>query len=206
MADTYLASSHLHIMIGCTEELAANTAITQEFFQLDDSVKDSALGRELSKMPDTAKVLVFVNTKRRAEHLVKLAWESGYGCAAIHGDRKQADREKALSCFRSGEWPVLIATDVAARGLDIDDVTHVVNFDMPRDVEGYVHRIGRTGRAGKTGVSITFWNPDYDTECAPALVKIAKDANQPVPEWLQKWADKLGQGKKNWAISAISKI
>lgn len=79
-----------------------------------------------------------------------------------------------------------------------------MNFDMPRDVEGYVHRIGRTGRAGRSGISITFWNPDYDQECAPALAKIARDAGQPVPAWLDKWASKLGQGKKNWAISKIA--
>jgi superfamily II DNA/RNA helicase len=74
----------------------------------------------------------------------------------------------------------MFATDVAARGLDIKGVTHVVNFDMARDVESYVHRIGRTGRAGELGESITFWNPDYDKECAPALVKIARDAGQEV--------------------------
>merc|ERR1712244_70480 len=115
----------------------------------------------------------------------------------------QVDREVSLRSFRDGQWPILIATDVASRGLDIDGVTHVVNFDMPRDVEGYVHRIGRTGRAGRSGVSITFWNPDYDPECAPALVKIARDAGQPVPSWLEKWANKHGEGKKNWAIAKI---
>jgi len=156
------------------------------------------------KMSDDAKVVVFTNTKRRADKLAKLLWENGYGCAAIHGDKNQVEREKSLKSFRSGEWPVLVATDVAARGLDIDGVSHVVNFDMPHDVEGYVHRIGRTGRAGKTGTSVTFWNPDYDTECAPALAKIARDANQPVPPWLDKVAAKLGQGKKNWAVSRIA--
>ena len=81
----------------------------------------------------------------------------------------------------------MVATDVAARGLDVKGVTHVVNFDMARDVEAYVHRIGRTGRAGATGASITFWNPDYDKECAPALVTIARKAEQSVPDWLAKY-------------------
>ena len=97
-----------------------------------------------------------------------------------------------------GEAPIMFATDVAARGLHIDDVTHVVNFDMARDVESYVHRIGRTGRAGSSGQSITFWNPDYDKLCAPALVKIAKDAAQLVPEWLQKYA--TTKASKQWKL------
>jgi superfamily II DNA/RNA helicase len=98
-----------------------------------------------------------------------------------------------------GEAPIMFATDVAARGLHIDDVTHVVNFDMARDVESYVHRIGRTGRAGSSGQSITFWNPDYDKLCAPALVKIAKDAAQVVPEWLQKYA--TTKASKQWKLA-----
>jgi len=94
---------------------------------------------------------------------------------------------------------VLIATDVCARGLDIKDVTHVLNFDMARDVESYVHRIGRTGRAGKTGRSITFFNSDYDMECAPALAKIAHEAGQQVPEFLKIAAAKNAKGNKGQA-------
>lgn len=206
MASTYLAQEHVHLTIGTHDEKGptANTAVSQEFFKLDDSEKDNQLLRDLFKMEDTAKVVVFTNTKRRADNLAKNLWNNGYGCASVHGDKSQQDREKSLKAFKSGEWPILVATDVAARGLDITGVTHVVNFDMPRDVEGYVHRIGRTGRAGKSGTSITYWNPDYDTECAPALAKIAKDAGQPVPEWLEKAAEKMGQGKKLWAVSKIA--
>ena len=95
---------------------------------------------------------------------------------------------------------LMFATDVAARGLDIKLVTHVINYDMARDVESYVHRIGRTGRAGAAGTAITFWNPDYDKECAPALVRIAQKAGQPVPPWLLKFesgkANKLGAVQK----------
>jgi superfamily II DNA/RNA helicase len=88
---------------------------------------------------------------------------------------------------------------VAARGLDIKGVTHVVNFDMARDVESYVHRIGRTGRAGELGASVTFWNPDYDKECAPALCKIARDAGQEVPEWLAKF--EKSKESKQWKVA-----
>ena len=97
----------------------------------------------------------------------------------------------------------MVATDVAARGLDLDGVTHVLNFDMPRDVENYVHRIGRTGRAGARGAAVTFWNPAYDKECAPALAKIARDAGQAVPAWLDAWARKGGKGKKGWSTDHI---
>lgn len=205
LAAAYLNGKPLHISIGCTEELTANTAITQIFFEITDDEKDNKLLREVYAMADDAKVVVFVNTKRRADNLAKLLWENGYGCAAIHGDKQQGDREKALKSFRSAEWPILVATDVAARGLDIDNVTHVVNFDMARDVESYVHRIGRTGRAGKSGVSITFWNPDYDKECAPALAKIAQDAGQEVPSWLAKHAAGPGKGKL-WSLAALDKV
>mmetsp|Transcript_12135 Transcript_12135/g.25621 ORF Transcript_12135/g.25621 Transcript_12135/m.25621 type:complete len:109 (+) Transcript_12135:1415-1741(+) len=94
----------------------------------------------------------------------------------------------------------MFATSVAARGLDIKKVTHVINFDMARDVEEYVHRIGRTGRAGASGKAITFWNPDYDKECAPGLVKIARTAGQPVPDWLAKY--EKAKANKLWATSA----
>jgi superfamily II DNA/RNA helicase len=95
---------------------------------------------------------------------------------AIHGDKRQDERERALAEFVANKKPLMFATDVAARGLDIKGVTHVINFDMARDVESYVHRIGRTGRAGELGDAITFWNPDYDKECTPALCKIARNA------------------------------
>eukprot|EP01051_Picozoa_sp_SAG22_P010144 SAG22_NODE_893_length_6643_cov_9.325489_5_plen_102_part_00 len=83
-------------------------------------------------------------------------------------------------------------------------VTHVINFDMARDVESYVHRIGRTGRAGELGESITFWNPDYDKECAPALVKIAEDAGQVVPDWLLKF--KKAKANKQWKVDDAAKL
>ena len=78
-------------------------------------------------------------------------------------------------------------------------MTHVINYDMARDVESYVHRIGRTGRAGASGLSVTFWNPDYDKECAPALVRIARKARQPVPDWLAKFES--GKANKLWGVA-----
>merc|ERR1711934_933929 len=138
-------------------------------------------------------MIVFAKTKRRIENLQKTIWSGGYDAIAMHGDKTQQERQKGLADFVSGKTPVMLATDVCARGLDIDGVSYVVNFDMARDVESYVHRIGRTGRAGKSGVSITFFNEDFDMECAPALAKIAREAGQEVPEFLEKAAAKGGK-------------
>jgi len=122
-----------------------------------------------------------------------------FGSCSVHGDKRQDEREASLRKFIANECPLMVATDVAARGLDITGVTHVINFDMARDVESYVHRIGRTGRAGRTGASVTFWNPDYDKECAPALIRIARDAAQPVPDWLAK--QEKAKASKLWDVS-----
>jgi superfamily II DNA/RNA helicase len=104
--------------------------------------------------------LVFVRTKRGADRLVKRLGHAGVAAAAMHGDKSQRQRENALSRFESGRVDCLVATDVAARGLDVDGISHVINFDPPADREGYVHRVGRTGRAGRTGVGITFVGPE----------------------------------------------
>jgi ATP-dependent RNA helicase RhlE len=105
---------------------------------------------------DRGRTLVFVRTKRGADRLVKRLGKQGISAVAMHGNRTQSQREKALTRFHSGSVDTLVATDVAARGIDVDDITHVVNFDAPADRDAYVHRVGRTGRAGRTGVGITF--------------------------------------------------
>jgi ATP-dependent RNA helicase RhlE len=105
---------------------------------------------------DAGRTLVFVRTKRGADRLVKRLAKRGVESAAMHGDKSQPQREKALRRFHTGKLAALVATDVAARGIDVDDVTQVINFDAPEDRETYVHRIGRTGRAGRTGVGLTF--------------------------------------------------
>jgi superfamily II DNA/RNA helicase len=156
------------------------------------------LWKILQDLPDKARVVIFANTKRRVDYLEKGLWDEGLGTTSIHGDKQQQERDKALRMFIAGERPIMIATDVAARGLDIKGVTHVINFDMARDVESYIHRIGRTGRAGELGASITFWNPDYDKECTPALIKIARDAQQEVPEWLAKFENT--KANKLWKV------
>merc|ERR1712039_833385 len=122
-----------------------------------------------------------MGTKRAADTLELSLHESGVRVTAIHGDRSQQEREEALHAFKSGKNPVLVATDVAARGLDIPNVALVVNFDLPKQLDDYVHRIGRTGRAGKKGVAVAFVNERcmYLSELGSLLV----EANQDPPLW-----------------------
>jgi len=108
------------------------------------------------------KTIVFTKTKKMADELAKKLKEEGFNADAIHGDYSQAKREKVLKLFRTGKLKILVATDVAARGLDIKGIETVYNYDIPNDVESYVHRIGRTGRAGKEGTAITFFTPEED--------------------------------------------
>ena len=111
---------------------------------------------ELLLQYDFKKVITFVRTKRNADKLAQTLSAKGFKAGAIHGDLSQGQRQRALQAFKEGRMQTLIATDVAARGLDIDDVTHVINYDVPATFEDYVHRIGRTGRGGKTGIALTF--------------------------------------------------
>ena len=119
---------------------------------------------ELLKQEETGLALVFVRTKAGADRLVEKLLRHDVDAAAIHGDKGQAQREKALQRFDTGKVKTLVATDVAARGLDVDDITHVINFDPPEEPDVYTHRVGRTGRAGRGGVGITLVLPDQQAD------------------------------------------
>ncbi|XP_066562953.1 DEAD-box helicase 3 X-linked a isoform X3 [Amia ocellicauda] len=131
--------------------------------------------------------LVFVETKKGADALEDFLYREGYACTSIHGDRSQRDREEALHQFRSGRCPILVATAVAARGLDISNVKHVINFDLPSDIEEYVHRIGRTGRVGNLGLATSFFN-EKNSNITKDLLDILVEAKQEVPSWLENLA------------------
>ena len=103
------------------------------------------------------------------------------------------EREYALKSFKTGKTPILVATDVAARGLDIPHVAHVINFDLPNDIDDYVHRIGRTGRAGKSGLATAFFN-ENNTSLARPLADLMQEANQEVPAWLTRYASRASYG------------
>jgi ATP-dependent RNA helicase RhlE len=133
--------------------------VHHRFVSVTSDSKLDALVRELND-EKRGLTLVFVRTKRGADRLVKRLRARDIEALAMHGNKSQPQREKALARFGSGRVDTLVATDVAARGLDVDDITHVINFDAPEDGDGYVHRVGRTGRAGRRGVGITFVGPE----------------------------------------------
>ncbi|PTB68015.1 DEAD-domain-containing protein [Trichoderma citrinoviride] len=128
--------------------------------------------------------LIFVETKRMADSLSDFLINQSFPATSIHGDRTQRERERALEFFRNGRCPILVATAVAARGLDIPNVTHVINYDLPTDVDDYVHRIGRTGRAGNTGIATAFFNRG-NRGIVRELIDLLKEANQEVPPFLE---------------------
>ncbi|MDD3024788.1 MAG: helicase C-terminal domain-containing protein, partial [Syntrophomonadaceae bacterium] len=132
--------------------------IAQEYIETQEKQKLDVLCRLLDMQnPDLA--IVFVRTKRRVDEIAEALSGRGYSAEGIHGDLTQNMRDSVMRKFKTGEIEVLVATDVAARGLDITGITHIYNFDIPQDLEGYVHRIGRTGRAGETGLATTLVTP-----------------------------------------------
>jgi ATP-dependent RNA helicase DDX5/DBP2 len=130
------------------------------------------------------KVLIFTATKRTADSISYSMRDSGWPARAIHGDKNQTQRDNILREFKTGSSPLMVATDVASRGLDIKDVNTVINYDMANGIEDYVHRIGRTARAGRKGDAFTLFTPD-DANKARDLIKILEDAKQDVPRELR---------------------
>ena len=132
--------------------------IEQRVLRTGSVTKRDALTKILSDA-DVARAIVFTRTKRGADRVARFLGQAGLGAAAIHGNKSQNQRERALTAFKGGDAPILVATDIAARGIDIDEVSHVVNFDLPNVPETYVHRIGRTARAGRDGIAISLCDP-----------------------------------------------
>ncbi|MGI6355162.1 MAG: DEAD/DEAH box helicase [Lentisphaerae bacterium] len=155
-----LAQSILHDPVEITTAVheSTNNDIEQLFYVIEDSERTNAIIR-LIDAEDVGKAMIFCRTREETDSLNILLGGRGYNVNCLHGDMEQAQRNRVMAAFRRGEIDILVATDVAARGLDVDDVTHVFNFHMPFDSRGYVHRIGRTGRAGKTGTAITLVTP-----------------------------------------------
>ncbi|OAX41042.1 DEAD-domain-containing protein [Rhizopogon vinicolor AM-OR11-026] len=158
--------------------------ITQKIEYVEDNDKRSVLLDILASDPPGGLTLVFVETKRMADTLSDFLMTNRLPATSIHGDRTQREREMALQTFRTGRTPILVATAVAARGLDIPNVTHVINYDLPSDIDDYVHRIGRTGRAGNTGVSTAFFNRG-NKNIVRDLLELLREANQEIPTWLE---------------------
>lgn len=189
-----LASVFLHNYIFLAVGRVGSTSenITQTILWVNEHDKRSYLLDLLSPFrtnsPEYSKdslTLIFVETKKGADALEEFLYQYKHPVISIHGDRTQREREDALKCFRSGECPILVATAVAARGLDIPHVKHVINFDLPSDVEEYVHRIGRTGRMGNLGVATSFFN-DRNRNISADLLELLTETKQEVPTFLEE--------------------
>jgi len=160
--------------------------VEQVFEQVEQKEKRGKLLDILKGTPDdNYKIVVFCGTKKGADFLATDLSNRKISSTSIHGDRLQSQRETALREFSSGHRKVLVATAVAARGLDIPKVSMVINYDMPKEIEEYVHRIGRTGRVGHQGKAISFFDAANDSQMAGPLVQILKGAKQNVPDWLE---------------------
>jgi superfamily II DNA/RNA helicase len=166
---THDAALHEH---GPSERRAA-VDVEHRFISVSHAGRVEALVDELGRERELA--LVFVRTKRGADRLVKRLGTHGVTAVAMHGNKSQRQREQALARFESGAVDTLVATDVAARGIDVDGISHVINFDPPGDREAYVHRVGRTGRAGRQGVGITLVGADEHAEMSQLAHQLGID-------------------------------
>lgn len=179
----------------------ANADVSQTILEVSgDWRKREALVEVLGREGESGKTLVFVETKKRADLLAGYLSLKSFPATSIHGDREQREREQALRDFTKGAMQVLVATAVAARGLDIRGVTHVVNYDMPDCVDEYVHRIGRTGRVGNVGRATSFFDAERNRDLAPGLARILRDADQEVPTFLNEhgsYVSDLAQGRSD---------
>lgn len=193
LASSYMSNPY-QVFIGSLD-LAATHTVTQIIEVMDEEEKYSRLLRFVKDMQPDDKAIIFCGRKDRADSLSCDFALGKINCQSIHGNRDQSDREQALADIKSGEVSILIATDVASRGIDIEDITYVVNFDFPRNIEEYVHRVGRTGRANRTGTSLSFMTRS-DWGSAAELIVILKEAGQAVPEEVQAMADRFKAKKE----------
>ncbi|KAJ8659890.1 hypothetical protein O0I10_004483 [Lichtheimia ornata] len=182
----YLARDFLkdYIFLSVGRVGSTSENITQKVEYVEDEDKRSVLLDILHSTEVNGLTLIFVETKRMADMLSDYLIGHNFPATSIHGDRSQRERERALDSFRTGRTPIMVATAVAARGLDIANVAHVISYDLPSDIDDYVHRIGRTGRAGNTGLATAFFNRG-NKNIVNDLIDILKEANQEVPQFLE---------------------
>ncbi|KAK6353315.1 hypothetical protein TWF696_005285 [Orbilia brochopaga] len=184
LAKEFLADDFIRINVGRIGSVNPN--VVQRIIYASFDKKRQAISDLLASSP-AARTLIFVNSKREADSLDDYLWNMGLPTTSIHGDRTQREREDALLAFRTGKCPILIATDVASRGLDVRNVLHVINYDLPKTIEEYTHRIGRTARIGTMGLATTFWNDKDGEHIAEALVKTLIEMKQDIPTFLEQY-------------------
>ncbi|CAB3410583.1 unnamed protein product [Caenorhabditis bovis] len=185
LAKDFLKNDYVFLAVGRVGSTSEN--IQQRLLWVDEIDKRRNLMQIISEEAPQNLILCFVETKKGANELSFFLNRQQVRAVAIHGDLKQPERERNLDLFRSGQYPVLVATAVAARGLDIPNVRHVINYDLPGDSDEYVHRIGRTGRCGNVGCATSFFN-DKNRGIGRDLMSLVEESNQEVPDWLRRVA------------------
>jgi len=197
LAHDFLHKDYIHINIGA-QDLSANHNILQIVDVCEEHEKETKLARLLEEIgsDQTAKMLIFTETKRKADELTRVMRRDGWPAMCIHGDKQQKERDWVLGEFKTGSTMILVATDVAARGLDVDDVKFVINYDYPNNSEDYIHRIGRTGRKGNSGTSYTLFTPSNAPK-ARDLVAVLTEAKQVVNPKLQELTSRGGYGGRS---------
>ncbi|KAJ3614973.1 hypothetical protein NHX12_018542 [Muraenolepis orangiensis] len=195
LAEDFL-KDYVQINVGALQ-LSANHNILQIVDVCNDMEKEDKLIRLLEEIMSEKenKTIIFVETKRRCDELTRRMRRDGWPAMGIHGDKSQQERDWVLNEFKYGKAPILVATDVASRGLDVEDVKFVINYDYPNSSEDYIHRIGRTARSQKTGTAYTFFTPN-NMKQAGDLIAVLREANQAInPKLLQMAEDRGGRGR-----------
>ncbi|XP_039994859.1 probable ATP-dependent RNA helicase DDX43 isoform X2 [Xiphias gladius] len=193
LARSYLKNPMM-VYVG-TLDLAAVNTVQQTVLIVHEDEKKSYVFDFIRNMLPQDKVIIFVGKKLVADDLSSDMCLQGLAVQSLHGDREQCDREEALKDFKESRVRILVATDLASRGLDVHDITHVFNFDFPRNIEEYVHRVGRTGRAGRSGAAVTLVTRE-NWRMAPELIHILERAGQEVPEELVLMAERYQMHKR----------
>lgn len=196
LAEDFL-NNYIQVNIGSLN-LSANNNITQNIKVCEEHEKERELLNLLKSITSDAtnKSIIFVETKKKVEDILKVIQREGYHANSIHGDKSQSERDYVLESFRNGRTSILVATDVAARGLDVEDVKSVINFDYPNTSEDYIHRIGRTGRCEQTGTAYTFFTPNNGRQ-ARELLAVMHEAGQTACKELHDMAKQSHGGKGN---------
>jgi ATP-dependent RNA helicase DDX5/DBP2 len=199
LADEFLGKGRILVVIGATER-TVNPSIQQQIIEVEERLKLDTLMQVLGDLHEETggcmKVILFMNTKKKVNELAgRLTGRKNMAIYELCGDMSRAQRDASVERFRRAKGNCcLVATAVAQRGMNVEDVTHVILYDMPDDIDDYVHRIGRTARADRTGKSIAFFSRMKDQPLSRKLVKVLKQAQQPVPDWLNELAEETDVG------------
>jgi len=208
LAEDFL-TDYIQINIGSLS-LAANHNIRQIIEICQEHEKEYKLAQLLREIGTErgSKMIIFVETKKKVDDITKTIKRDGWSAISIHGDKSQPERDYVLSEFRNGKTMILVATDVAARGLDVEDVKYVINFDYPNSSEDYIHRIGRTGRCQSAGTAYAYFTPNNARQ-AKELIAVLEEAGQTINPQLADIANSMrnqyGKGRQRWSHGRVNK-